>query len=405
MNSFDSYINLAAQNTNYGNASGLNLDARSVVQGPYPFTYTNKSAVLSFVVDDVPPQATPIAAYLHLARDAQCPGCATGNQFPQYVLVRSLLSDFVETAVSWVNPWQVAGAYGDGDVSGVRGLYIVPVGTPVPPPDTEWADIDVLNVIEELLASGTITDGIRLKLEPYCVPNPAGNCFTFTNWSSREGANAPRLSIEWLYTGPTPTPGNTPTPTPTLVKTATPTPTPTATPTTVSGSTPIPTATGVPTNTPVPTATATPVPRLVISEILANPDADWNADGEVNERDRFVEVCNWTAATIEFEDNYWLRFNGLRSDKFNGLLAAGECFAAWYMLSGEDFLPSDTGGQVDLEYIDAAVPVDSFVYPQVPTGLCIARWPDGSDTWVQQRCTPGQSNGYWLVNPVPTPTP
>jgi len=382
---------------NYGNAGGLNLDARSVVQGPWPYTHTNKSAVISFVVDDVPPQATPIAAYLHLARDAQCPGCATGNQFPQYVLVRSLLSDFIETAVSWVNPWQVAGAYGDGDVSGVRGLYIVPVGTPVPPPDTEWADIDVLNVIEELLASGTITDGIRLKLEPYCVPNAAGNCFTFTNWSSREGANAPRLSIEWLYTGPTPTPANTPLPTSTPIPTATPTSTATATET--------PTPGGLSTAVPTATATATPVPRLVISEILASPNTDWNADGEVNERDRFVEVCNWTAAAIEFDDKYWLRFNGLRSDKLNGRLAAGQCFVAWYLLSGTNFLPSDTGGRVDLEYIDAAVPVDSFVYPAVPAGLCIARWPDGSNTWVQHRCTPGQSNGYFLVNPTPTVTP
>lgn len=390
--SFDAYINLTAPNTNYGNAGGLNLDARSVVQGPYPYTYTNKSAVISFLVDDVPPMATPIAARLHLARDAQCPGCATGNNFPQYVLVRSLLTDFGETAVTWTNPWQIAGAYGDSDVSGVRGLYIVPVGTPVPPPDTEWADIDVLNVIEELLVSGTITDGIRLKLEPYCVPNQAGNCFTFTNWSSREGANPPRLSIEWLYTGPTPTPDGTPLPTSTPIPTATPTSTATATAT----------PTGVlPTATPTPT----PVPGLVISEILVNPAQDWNGDGEINERDRFVEVCNWTAATIDFQDEYWLRFNGLRSDKLNGKLAAGQCFVAWYLLTGSNFLLAGTGGQVTLEYINASVPVDSVVYPRVPDGLCLARWPDGSSSWVQHRCSPGQSNGYFLVNPTPTATP
>ena len=146
------------------------------------------------------------------------------------------------------------------------------------------------------------------------------------------------------------------------------------------------------------------MPALVISEIIGNPDADWNGDGEVNERDRGVEVCNWTAATIDFQDDYWLRFNGLASDPFNGIVQAGRCFMVWYDLSGAQFRPMATGGTVDL--IGPTDLLQTFTYPPLQPGQCVGRWPDGSNSWVfLNRCSPGRSNGYWLVNPTPTVTP
>ena len=39
-------------------------------------------------------------------------------------------------------------------------------------------------------------------------------------------------------------------------------------------------------------------------------NTDWNGDGLIDERDRFAEVCNWTGATIDFDDNYWMTYNG-----------------------------------------------------------------------------------------------
>ena len=142
---------------------------------------------------------------------------------------------------------------------------------------------------------------------------------------------------------------------------------------------------------------------FVISEVLPAPAQDWNADGEINERDRFVELCNWTAAAIDFDDDYWLRFNGLRSSKFNGQVSAGQCFLVWY--GDYQFFPNDSGGWVELVNRDSVLPVDAFNYPPVPGGLCIAAYPDGSKTWVQQRCTPGKSNGWFLTHPTPTVTP
>lgn len=393
----DAYINLTLPDANTGNNSGLNLDARSSVSGPWPYTYTNKSIVLSIPVADYPLSATPVAARLLLKRDTACPGCAVGNNYDQYVLVRPILTPTInETSVTWNVPWEVPGAYGNNDIGGVYSVKVIPRGTPDPYGD--YTEIDVLNVIEELLSTGILTDGIKLKLEPYCLPNAAGNCFTFTNWGSSESADPPSLVIEWRLTGATPTPVATATNTPTRIPTATPTPTRTPTAT----GTP-PTATPTPA-TPTATPTVTPTPRaaFVISEVLPAPAQDWNADGEINERDRFVELCNWTGSPIDFDDDYWLRYNGLRSSKFNGQVSSGQCFLVWY--GDYQFFPSASGGQLELINRDTIAPVDSFTYPAVPGGLCIARYPDGSATWVQQRCSPGKSNGYWLVNPSPTPT-
>jgi hypothetical protein len=137
----------------------------------------------------------------------------------------------------------------------------------------------------------------------------------------------------------------------------------------------------------------------------ANPDADWNGDGDVNERDRFVEVCNWTAADIDMTDDggYWLRYNGMASDALEGLIDAGTCFVVWHELSGANFRPQPTGGELTL--IGDTGIVSQWTYPAQAFGACWARLPDASDTWVQQRCTPGEANSYWLTNPTPTVTP
>ena len=145
------------------------------------------------------------------------------------------------------------------------------------------------------------------------------------------------------------------------------------------------------------------MPAFVISEVIANPNSDWNGDGEVNERDRGVELCNWTAATIDLNDEYWLRFNGLSSDRFNGVVQAGQCFMVWYELSGAEFRPMPTGGTLAL--VGPAAYVDVFTFPPQQPGQCIGRWPDGANSWVWlNRCSPGRSNGYWLTRPSPSPT-
>jgi len=146
------------------------------------------------------------------------------------------------------------------------------------------------------------------------------------------------------------------------------------------------------------------MPMFGMSEVIANPNSDWNGDGQVNERDRGVEICNWTAADINMADEYWLRFNGLSSDPFNGIARAGQCFMVWYGLSGIDFQPAPTGGTLAL--IGPQGPLDVFTYPPQQPGQCVGRWPDGSHTWAWlDRCSPGRANGYWLTHPTPTPTP
>ena len=377
----DAYINRTAPDTNYGSFPGLNLDARTVLLGR-----TNKSVVMQIPLDvsDLP-TTTVVSAYVALFRDTTCPGCGS-MAYDQQISIREVLTDIVESGVTW-NTWEIPGAYGPQDVGPVLDTTTIPAGTVYGGGER----FNVLEIVRSAIANAI--DDLRLKLEPDCTPNQAGNCFTFTNWWSTEAQNIRPVLVLEFYGDVTPSPTPTATNTPTLIATATPTPTATATPT--GAFTPPATAT--------PTVIATPVPAFVLSEIIANPDSDWNGDGEINERDRGVEVCNWTAATIDFQDGYWVRFNGLASDPFNGIVQAGQCFVVWYELSGASFLPVPTGGTVSL--VGPTGLLDVFTYPSLPYGRCVGRWPDGANSWIfLDRCSPGRSNGYWLVNPTPTPT-
>jgi len=81
----------------------------------------------------------------------------------------------------------------------------------------------------------------------------------------------------------------------------------------------------------------------------------------------------------------------------------GCCFV-WLGLGGINIETGDRGAPLML--VGPTGPVDVFTYPPQQPGQCVGRWPDGSNNWVWlNRCTPGQSNGYFLVNPTPTVTP
>jgi len=397
----DSYLNNAAPDANYGSNGGLNLDARTAgTPGPYPYTYTHKSAVISIPLPPTPVNATLQSATLYLMRDG-----TAGSKDAQSIVIRSIRTPTIdEASVTWDSPWDIAGAYGADDVGDPIAVVTLPTGTPTP----AYVGFDVYEIVR---AAGSL---LKLKLEPHCTPSPSGNCITYSNWRSSEynGTN-PQLKLEWQITGNTPTPTPTGTPTPTVFPTPTRTPTPTATsatptptPTpTAGGSTSTPTPT--PTRTPTPTITPTPVVGLFVNEVGANPGADWNGDGTVNERDRFAEVCNWTAADVDMGATgpYYLRYNGMASDAFEGVIEAGECFVVWYELSGFNFRPQVTGGVINL--VRDTTYVNGITYPDATNsgGNCLARLPDGSSTWVWQRCSPGESNYYWRVNPTPTVAP
>ena len=141
----------------------------------------------------------------------------------------------------------------------------------------------------------------------------------------------------------------------------------------------------------------------MINEVGTSPDSDWNGDGEVNERDRFVELCNFTGATLPLDGRYYVRFDGAPSISFGGSIANNSCFVAWYGLSGELFRPQIYGGTFDL--VRDGLIIDQARTSQMPLGKCLARYPDSSSTWVYQRCSPGELNSFWLLNPTPTATP
>jgi hypothetical protein len=343
----------------------------------------------------IPADATPVAARLYLFRDDECAACG-GTVWDQSIAVRQVLTPVRETSLSWNVPWEVPGAYGPLDVGDVIARPTVPYGTPIP------GDVLIIDFLPLITAGYPQT--ITLKLEPSCASNPYGNCSTFSNFRSSEydiAALRP-LAVISVKQGATMTPTATPTRTPTLIPT--PTRTPTVTPTaTAGGSTATPTPTATAGATPTPTVTPTPLPRMVINEVGTSPDSDWNGDGEVNERDRFVEVCNFTGATVDMDRRYFVRYNGGPSDPFGGSVENNLCFVVWYGLNGELFRPQIYGGTFDLVR-DTQI-IDQARTSQMPLGKCLARYPDSSATWLYQRCSPGEPNGYWLIHPTPTVTP
>ena len=100
-----------------------------------------------------------------------------------------------------------------------------PCGTPVPIATTDVGRYVAFNV-RAMLES----DGLSVKLEPWCTPNTLGYCNADYNLQAgqRGGAHPPRLEV-WVTTTATWTPTPTRTHTPTWTPTATRTQTPTAT--------------------------------------------------------------------------------------------------------------------------------------------------------------------------------
>lgn len=125
------------------------------------------------------------------------------------------------------------------------------------------------------------------------VPLVAGTHAVVVEYYEGSGNALLKVGINRVGDLPTPTPTRTPAPTPTHSPTPTLTPTPTATPTATPTSTPTPTPTATP--------TVSPPPDVRINEILPVAGArDWNADGQVNDGDAWIELYNQgsTALTL-----------------------------------------------------------------------------------------------------------
>jgi len=233
------------------------------------------------------------------------------------------------------------------------------------------------------------------------VTRPVGAAWDMGAYEYDSGAPAPTSTPTSVGTNtPTPVATRTPTHTPTGVSpaTSTPTPTRTATPTatTASGatSTSTPRATNTPTTAPALTSTPThtPVPTpaagLFINEVSPTDLYDWNLDGSVTAADRWVELYNAGAAAVN------LAGYTISDGTFTGTVRVwGMTIGASggrRVILGEDFTTFPASGTLTLRNA-LATPVATVVYNAQTDGLCYARVPSGSTTWLNnQVCTPGE---------------
>ena len=120
--------------------------------------------------------ATLVAADLTLYRDLT----VNGNNFDQRLSIRPILTPNPdESSMTWCVPWTECGLYFQDDVGPENGVYVIPAGTPDPVDDAYT--INVLPLMQD-----GMTTTLKLKLEPQCTPNPAGNCFTYSQFYSSE---------------------------------------------------------------------------------------------------------------------------------------------------------------------------------------------------------------------------
>ena len=219
----DAYLLSQSPNQNTGRWNTVGIRAStSVTVVPLPTEHpsTVKSGLIE-VPFSLP--ATPQAAQLLYYVASASLGSGTA-----YVKPCKMAHEWVENEVTWNRSaaavtWQTPGAYGATDVG--------PCGTPVPIATTDVGHYVAFNV-GAMLES----DGLSVKLEPWCTPNTQGYCNADFNLQAGRlwGANPPRLEV-WVTTTatwtPTPTRTRTPTQTPTATRTQTPTATRTQTPT------------------------------------------------------------------------------------------------------------------------------------------------------------------------------
>jgi len=171
-----------------------------------------------------------------------------------------------------------------------------------------------------------------------------------------------------------------------------PTPTPTRTPTNFRTATPSRTPTRLP-PTQAPSITA----RLIINEIMARPDFDWNHDGKVDVYDEFIEIKNTTPIDVDLKG--WKLDNGILTvadgrQSFdlpsNVTLKPGEHIAFY---RGDTNLPLSDGGAFIRLLNPQSKVYDEFKYSIAKiVNRSFCRIPDG-----------GYSVQAWFEDCTPTP--
>jgi hypothetical protein len=144
---------------------------------------------------------------------------------------------------------------------------------------------------------------------------------------------------------------------------------------------------------------ATSAAQLKLNEILADPDSDWDADGEVNARaDEWVEIINTGTIAVDLSLYRLSDESAATAFRFalSGTIAPGEARAftgsevvAWQNANGVSAygLSLNNGGDTVYLYrisgADTSV-ADSFVYvtTQVADDRSVGRQPDGSEEWL-----------------------
>lgn len=175
---------------------------------------------------------------------------------------------------------------------------------------------------------------------------------------------------------------------------------PSATPTASPSATATPT--GIASSTPTPSPTATPFSSAIyLNEILPEPAADWNGDGDVDSQDEFVELYNFGAFAVNLGG--WAVADDTNAYTLPlGTMIWPYGFLTLYRSQMHRSLGNDQDA-LSLWRPDGTL-ADGFMYAVGPgPDRSYCRHFDGIGAWVRGcQPTPGEAN---RLAPPPTPKP
>ena len=291
--------------------------------------------------------------------------------------VYQMMRQWDSTSVTWTKAqgnltWAQGGAQGWEDRGEIYTNHTFTVG---------WNAVDITMMINDWVINGDSNYGLGIYPRASCM-----DCYSwalFDNPMASAIGTAPYINITWgMPVTVTPTPTYTNTPTTIVIITVDPSITPTSTPTVSSSSTPTPTPS---------------VNNVAFNEFCVNPNTDQDLNGSISIDDRALELYNPLSYAIDLSNWSIIWDNNLSTTYYMPRYMRIEARSYKVIYSSQLHNPiSDSvnpygahfnmpaSGDAKLYNTSGAL-IDEVHYVQSNAKFCMARYPNGSDTWLYRQ--------------------
>jgi predicted ribosomally synthesized peptide with SipW-like signal peptide len=138
--------------------------------------------------------------------------------------------------------------------------------------------------------------------------------------------------------------------------------------------------------------------EIVINEILPNPTG---ADNQDKDHSEFVELYNRGGSSIDLNgwriyagDSYFIEINNITTDGKGTVIDKGKFLVVWFYKKWNESKMNNSGESISLYTAIKSTGklIDKYTYPSSADNKSSARFPDGTNNWVDPIPTPGEPN-------------